>query len=96
MSASLIWIDLEVADRLAERVTLARVLQRLVVRALRVADRAGRDVDAAGLERAEHLLQALALDAADQVLDRDAHVDERDLAGLGALVAELREVLADW
>ena len=86
---------LEVADRLTERVTLARVLQRLVVGALRVAERAGRDVDAAGLERAEHLLQALALDAADEVLDRDAHVDERDLAGLGALVAELREVLAD-
>ena len=49
-----------------------------------------RPVSSAG----QRLLQAAALDAAEQVLHGHAHVVEDDLARLGALVAELGDVLA--
>ena len=59
---------LELGDRLAERLALLGVRQRLVVRPLRDADRAGGDVDPAPLQRGQHLLHAAALDAAEQLV----------------------------
>jgi hypothetical protein len=56
---------------------------------------AGRDVDPADLQRAEHLFQAAALLAAEQVLLRYPHADEGQLTGLRPLVPQFGEIPSD-
>ena len=51
---------LEAADRLAELLADAGVLERLLVRAFRDAERQGRDADASGVERLQEVDEALA------------------------------------
>ena len=57
MSASFIWIAWCSRDRLAERLAFLRVADRGVERGARHAARAGRDVDAADLERGEDVAE---------------------------------------
>ena len=85
---------LEAGDLLAERLALPGVAQRLVVGLLGDADGPGGDVDPARLQRGEHLLQAAALGAAEQVRGGHPDVVEHQLAGLRAAVAELGQVPA--
>ena len=60
MSASFAAHGLERGDRLAEGVAALRVLERLLERALREADRQRGDADPADVEHLEELLQPLA------------------------------------
>ena len=64
-------------------------------RAFRDADAARGDVDAAELEPAGGLVEALALDAADQMIGGHAIVLEDELGGVDRLVAELLQLAAD-
>ncbi len=80
------------ADRLAEGGALLRVANRVLERRLPDADRARRDVDPADFERAHHLLEALALPAADQIAGRHLELLEQHLAGVDSLVAEFLEL----
>ena len=64
-------------------------------RALGDADAARGDVDAAELEPAGRLVEAPALDLADQVVGRNAVVLEDQLGRIDRLVAELLELAAD-
>ena len=84
---------LVLADRLAERLALARVGERVVERRLRDADPARRDVDAADLDPAHEVLEALAdaVLAAEDARRRRAEPVEDELGRLDALVAELGE-----
>ncbi len=86
---------LEAPDRLAERLSLSRVPQRLRVRLLGHADRAGRDVNPADLQRGQHLLQAAPLLAAKQRRPWHPNLVQHDLAGFRAVVAELGQVAHD-
>jgi hypothetical protein len=83
------------ADRLAERLPLLAVADRILEGRARDADRARRDVDAADLEPGQRDLEAAALLAADERVGGQAVVLERDLARLDAAIAELVEVAAD-
>ena len=65
---------------------------RQLERALGDADAAGRDVDPADLDARHHLLEALALGAAQQVGGGHAVVGEHQLRGLDALVAQLLQL----
>ena len=71
MSANLAWIAWNLRDRLAERLALLGVLQRLVQRALRQADAHRRDADAADVQDVQELLEAVAA-RAEQVFLGDA------------------------
>ena len=86
---------LVLADRLAEGLAHLGILGRELQRAFRHADAARGDVDAPELQPARRLVEALAFDAADQVLGRDAIVLEHQLAGIDRLVAELLQLAAD-
>ena len=86
---------LVLADRLAEGLAHLRVLGRELQRAFGDADAARGDVDAAELEPAGRLVEALPLDPADQVVGRNAIVLEHELGGVDRLVAELLELAAD-
>ena len=82
-------------DRLAERLALLRVPDRLLERALRDAERARGHVDAADLDRGHVLHEPLTFFPAEQVRRREPVIVERDLGRLDALVAELLDVLPD-
>src|SRR2546430_9453490 len=81
-------------DRLAEGLADLAVGERLVERRLRQSHAARGDVDAAELERAERLLEARSLLAADQPVGRNAIIFEHQLGRIDALVAELLELAA--
>src|SRR6185437_4483311 len=70
---------LMIADRLAEGLATLGVARRERERALRDADPPRRDVDAAELEPARGLVEALAFPLADQIVRRDAIVLEDEL-----------------
>ena len=72
--------DLEVGEILAERLALEHVVARLVDGEGGGAERAGADVDAAAVEAGHGELEALALDAADEIGGGDAAVLHDDLA----------------
>ena len=78
----------EVGDRLAELHAFFGIAQRLLHRRLRHADGARRGLDARRLERLHQLLEALALDAAEQVLGLHLKAVEGDLVFLHAAIAE--------
>src|SRR5690606_36897019 len=78
---------LEAADRLAERLALARVVERGLVRRARKPDRLRCDADAARIEHAHRDLEALAL-FTDLVVRGNAAVAELDLAGCRCADAE--------
>ena len=82
-------------DRLAERLPLLGVAQRVLERGPADAERAAGDLDPADLEAAHHLREPLALGPAEQRCPRDMEVVEDQLAALDALVAELGQVAAD-
>ena len=86
---------LVLADRLAEGLADLGVLGGELERAFGDADAARRHVDAAERQPAGRLHEALALDAADQVVLGDAVVLEHQLARVDRVVAELLELLAD-
>src|SRR5664280_3897727 len=78
-----------------ERCALSRVVQRRVVRRLGDTDGPGGDVESTALERRQGLLHPAALDPTQQPISRHPDVVQHDLAGLGPLVPELADVLAD-
>ena len=78
-----------------EGLALLRVPDRFLERALGHADRAGRHVDASDLDARHHLVEALALFASEEVLNRDREVVEDELRRFDALVAELLDVRGD-
>ena len=83
-------------DRLAEGLALLRVLDRVFERGPRDAQAAGGDVEPLGFEPGHHLLESLALAAADQVRARAPRKSWKvQLAGLDGLVAHLVDVAAD-
>src|SRR5688572_15619201 len=84
---------LVLADRLAEGVALARILERFLERGLGHADAARRDIDPAELEAADGLMKAAPF-RADQIARRHAVVVEHELGRIDALVAELLELAA--
>ena len=86
---------LVLADRLAEGLAHLGVLGGELERAFRHAHAARRHVDAAELQPAGRLVEALALLAADQVVGRQPVVLEHQLAGIDRLVAELLQLAAD-
>ena len=93
MSASLNCSAWKLGERLAELLALVQVAARRVERALRGADRAGRDVDAPAVQPLHRDAEALAF-AAQQVLGRHAHVVEVDGARGLAVPAHLVFLLA--
>ena len=93
MSASLRLDRLELRDRLAERLALLRVRQRLVQRALREADAHRRDADAPDVEDVQELLEAVAA-RAEQVLLRHPAVLERQRPRVRRVPAHLAVRLA--
>src|SRR5262249_34826601 len=86
---------LVLADRLAKSLAHLRIFAGELQRTLRNADAARGDVDAAQLQPARDLEEAPALDAADQILGRQAIVLEHDLCRIDRLVAELRQLAHD-
>ena len=84
MSASLNWIAWNFADRLAELVALAGVVERHVEHRLGEAQRQRGDRDAADLERAEELAEA-ELGVTDEMVVGHPHVVEEQLARVEAL-----------
>src|SRR6185295_7601512 len=86
---------LMLGDRLAESPTNLRVFARKPQRAFGDADAASRHIDAAERQPACRLIEALALDLADQVIGRDAIVFENQLGGIDRLVAELFQLPPD-
>ncbi len=80
--------------RLAELHPLLGVAQAQLERALRDADGARRGLDAGQLEGLHQLLEALALDAAEQRLGRHAEAVEGDLVFLHAAIAEHLDLAA--
>ncbi len=86
---------LQVGDRLAEGLALARELQRVRHRAFRQAQAARADDGAAGVEREHRVVEALALGAADEVLARDAAVLEDDVGRRDAADAHLAVLSRD-
>jgi len=85
---------LEGADRLAELLALASVLDRVTQRAGRDPDRERGDRDPAAVEHLHRLLEAGA-DLADLLPLRDPTVLQHDLRGVGGPHAQLVLVLAD-
>ncbi len=81
-------------DRLAEGLADLAVGERLVERRLRQSHAARGNVDAAELERAERVLEAQSLLAADQPVGRNPIVLEHQLGRVDALVAELLQLAA--
>ena len=86
---------LVLGDRLAEGLAHLGIFGRELQRAFRHPDAARGHVDAPELQSAGRLIEALAFDAADQVLLRHAIVLEHQLAGIDRLVAELFQLAAD-
>ena len=80
--------DLELRDRLAERVALARVGDRVVEARLGDADRTRGDAEATALDGGHRDLEAVAL-LAEQRVGPDADLVEDDLAGAERPEAEL-------
>ena len=78
----------EFDDRLAELHAVLRIVERLLHRRLRDADGARRGLDARRLEGLHQLLEAQALDAAEQVLRLHLEAVEGDLVFLHAAIAE--------
>ena len=76
-------------------VTIARVLQRFVVGALGHTQGASGNVDATGFQGAQDLLHSAAFNPTNEVFLRHAHINQGHFTGLGALVSELGQVLAD-
>ena len=83
------------ADWFAECGALLRVVDCGLEGSLPYSDGARGYVDASDFERAHHLFEACAFDAADQVSCGDADVVEEDFAGVDSFVAQLVEVPAD-
>ena len=81
-------------QRLAELLAVLGVAQAELERALRDADGAGGGLDAGALEGLHQLLEALALDAAEQVRRRHAEAVEAELVLLHAAVAEHLDLAA--
>ena len=75
-------------DRLAELHAALRIVERLLHRRLRDADRARRGLDARGFEGLHQLLEAQPLDAAEQVFRLHLEAVEGDLVFLHAAIAE--------
>ena len=71
------------------------VAERVLVCGLRDAHRPRGDVEPPGLEPAHHVLEAAALDAADEVRGRHDDVLEEELRRVDPLVTELRDGLHD-
>ena len=86
---------LMLADRLAEGLADLGVFARKLERAFGNADAARGDIDASEFEPARRLEEALAFDAADQMIGRNAIILENQLRGIDRLVAELRQFAAD-
>ncbi len=82
---------LEGADRLAEGVALAHVVERPAERGLGGGDGGGGDREALLREVGHEIAKALAL-LAEQVRDGDAHVGEGQLGGVLGVLADLLEV----
>ena len=82
---------LEGADRLAEGLALAHVLERPAERRLRRGDGRGGDREALLGEVGDEVAKALAL-LAEQVLDGHVHVGEGQLGGVLRVLADLLEV----
>ena len=83
------------ADRLAEGLAFLGIAHRLVEARLGHADAARGDVDAAELEAAQRVLQALAFFAADKLVGVDPVVLEREFGGVDPAIAELLQLAAD-
>jgi hypothetical protein len=81
-------------QRLAELLAVLGVAQGELERVLRDADGAGGGLDAGALEGLHELLEALALDAAEQVRRRHAEAVEAELVLLHAAVAEHLDLAA--
>ena len=81
-------------DRLAELDPLPGVAERRFERAARHADRARRGLDARRLEGRHQLLEAAALDAAEQAVARHREAVERQRVLLHAAVPEHRDLAA--
>ena len=88
MSASLRLDRLELADRLAERLPLLRVLQRLVQRSLGESDAHRRDADASAVEDLQELAEAPAA-RAEQVRCRNTAAVEAQRPGIRCVPAHL-------
>ena len=82
------WVVWKSAIALAELLALLGVVDRLVEAALRAAERAGADVEAAAVEAHHRDAEAFAL-AADAVGDRHPDLVEIDLRGRLRMPAEL-------
>jgi hypothetical protein len=85
---------LEFVEPFSERLALFHVGQRLVERALRAAERTGRDIDAAAVEPGHRDLEADAL-IAEPVGDRHAGILENHRAGRLRVPAHLALVGAE-
>jgi hypothetical protein len=81
-------------DGLAELRALPGILQPEVERVLGHAHGARRGLDARGLEGLHQLLEALALDAAEQVLGLDLEILEADFVFLHAAIAQHLDLAA--
>ena len=82
-------------NRLAEGLALLGVAHRLVEAGLGDADAARGHVDAAQLQAAESVLEALALDPADELVGIDPVVLEGELGRVDPAIAKLLELAAD-
>src|SRR5438105_7275948 len=85
---------LELRDRLAELLSIARVRDRVIERALRQADHLRADADAPFVQRLDRDLVAFA-DLAEDVRARDAALVEQQLAGAARADTELVLFFAD-
>ncbi len=91
-SASLNWVFWKSRTRLAERLALLDVVQGLFQAALGGGDALDGDIQTLLGQLLHQLDEALALDAADDVLGRNLHVIEEEFGGVVALHADLVEV----
>ena len=82
--------DLELGDRLAERMAVAGVVRGVLEHALGSRDRAGRGDHSLALQLPHEVLEAFAL-FADEVGGRHAAAVEGQLRGVGRMHAELLE-----
>src|SRR4029453_9300712 len=86
--------DLERADRLAERLSLLAVIDRVLHRALHLVKRAERGGQSLALE-IDHRVIKPPVQFAQQVTARDAAIVEEQFGGVRREVAYLLELLAD-
>ena len=86
--------DLELGQRATEGLALLAVANRVAHGQLHPGDRPERGDEALALEVGHDVIEAVIL-LAEPVADGDAHVFEEQLGGVGGLVADLLELLAD-